>query len=83
MTHIFEHPEPAVAISPTTPSRAPTVEIEALERFVNALSGDGDGMIDTSMDLEEAEDDEDLDADIEDMDEELENSFVEGDSMEL
>jgi len=72
-----------VASSPTTPSRAPRVEIEALERLVSALARDGDGMIDTSMDLEEAEDDEDLDADIEDMDEELENSFVEGDSMEL
>jgi hypothetical protein len=60
-------------------------DIEALSDLVDAIerySQTGD-MLEGRMDLEEQDEGDDLDADIEDMDDELESSFVEGDSMEL
>ena len=69
--------------SPTTPSAVPRVEIAALEGLVETM-GRVHRIIETSMDLEEfeGEEEDDLDADIEDMDE-FEDSLIEGDSMEL
>jgi hypothetical protein len=77
-----------MATSPTTPSTVPhgTHEIEALSGLVDAMTRErGDLLLESHMDLEEEEDEgRDLDADVEDMDdEELESSFLEGDSMEL
>jgi hypothetical protein len=54
--------------------------VDGYSRRVSALEG-----LQERMDLEELEMDEegDLDADVEDMDDELESSLIEGDSMEL
>jgi hypothetical protein len=78
------------AASPTTPSAVSTHEIEALSGLADALRHGRDEELafrlrDALMDMEEGEEnDEDLDAYIEDMDnEELESSIIEGDSMEL
>lgn len=79
-----------IAASPTTPSAVPTHEIEALSGLAGALRHRRDDALafrlhDALMDMEEGEEnDVDLDAEIEDMDdEELESSIIEGDSMEL
>jgi hypothetical protein len=78
-----------VASSPTTPSVVPrtTHDIDALTDLADAMErySRGDISLDGRMDLEELDIGEvdDLDADIEDMDDEMESSFVEGDSMEL
>lgn len=76
-----------MATSPTTPSTVPRGihEIEALSDLVDAMTRErGDLILESRMDLEEEEEGRDLDADVEDMDdEELESSFIEGDSMEL
>ena len=77
-----------MATSPTTPSTVPrgTHEIEALSDLMDAMTREGgDLLLETHMDLEEEEEGRDLDADVEDMDddEELESSFIESDSMEL
>lgn len=78
-----------VASSPTTPSAVPrtTHDIDALTDLADAMErySRGDISLDGRMDLEEFDIGEvdDLDADIEDMDDEMESSFVEGDSMEL
>lgn len=76
-----------MATSPTTPSIAPraTHEIEALSDLVDAMTRErGDLVLEGHMDLEEEEGGRDLDADVEDMDdEELESSFIEDYSMEL
>jgi hypothetical protein len=67
-----------------------TNAIEALSEFVDAMErySRRDSTLEElqgRMDLEELEMDEegDLDADIEDMDDELESSLIEGDSMGL
>ena len=75
-----------IATSPTTPPTVPrgTHEIEALSDLVDAMTRGRDLVLESHMDLEEEEEGRDLDADVEDMDdEELESSFLEGDSMEL
>jgi hypothetical protein len=78
-----------VGSSPTTPSIVPrtTHDIEALTDLADAMErySRGDISLDGRMDLEELDIGEmdDLDADIEDMDDELESSFAEDDSMEL
>ena len=79
-----------IAASPTTPSAIPTHHIEALSGLADALRQTRDEALafrfrDAIMDMEEGEgNEEDLDAEIEDMDdEELESSIIEGDSMEL
>lgn len=82
-----------MATSPTTPSAIPraTHEIEALSDLVGAMSRHSRHSLEEDsighMDLEELEEEEgmeDLDADVEDMDdEELESSVIEGDSLEL
>jgi hypothetical protein len=76
--------------SPTTPSAVPTHQIEALSGLVRAMRhGRPDDSLeaivrDTIMDLAEFDEEEDLDAEVEDMDDEqLESSIIEGDSMEL
>lgn len=75
-----------MASSPRTPSTAPrgTHEIEALSDLVDAMAHSrSDIVLDGNMNLAENEN-EDLDADIEDLDYEgLESSIIEGDSMEL
>jgi hypothetical protein len=64
-----------------------THDIDALTDLADAMErySRGDISLDGRMDLEEFDIGEvdDLDADIEDMDDEMESSFVEGDSMEL
>ena len=79
-----------MAASPTTPSAVPTHEIEALSGLADAIRSRAEESFarmirETLMDMNEGEDDgEDLDAEIEDMDDELlESSIIEGDSMEL
>ena len=78
-----------MATTPTTPSAIPrgTHDIEALSDLVDAMTRSrGDLVLERRMDLEEEEEEggRDLDADVEDMDdEELESSFIEGDSMDL
>ena len=78
-----------MATTPTTPSAIPrgTHDIEALSDLVDAMTRSrGDLVLESRMDLEEEEEEggRDLDADVEDMDdEELESSFIEGDSMDL
>ena len=76
-----------IAASPTTPSAVPTHEIEALSGLARSRAEESFARMirETLMDMTEGEDDgEDLDAEIEDMDDEqLESSIVEGDSMEL
>lgn len=78
-----------IAASPTTPSAVPTHEIEALSGLAALRHRRDDALAfplhDAVMDMEEGEEDDlDLDAEIEDMDdEELESSIIEGDSMEL
>ena len=78
-----------MATTPTTPSAIPrgTYDIEALSDLVDAMTRSrGDLVLESRMDLEEEEEEggRDLDADVEDMDdEELESSFIEGDSMDL
>jgi hypothetical protein len=73
--------------SPATPSMQTrgTLDIDALSGLVDAMRRTAaEGLLDTSMDLEELDGDglEDLDAEIEDMDE-FQTSFVEEGSMEL
>ena len=78
-----------MATTPTTPSAIPrgTYDIEALSDLVDAMTRSrGDLVLESRMDLEEEEEEggRDLDADVEDMDdEELESSFIEGDTMDL
>jgi hypothetical protein len=78
--------------SPVTPStRGPRVrsEIEAFEDLMDMMSEGRDIVLESEMNLEVHEGDDedegevDLDAEVEDMDDELESSFMEGDSMEL
>jgi hypothetical protein len=79
--------------SPTTPSAGMrgTAVLEALSHLLDVVgSSRGDILPEDMMSLEEddelSEDDlvgEDLDADVEDMDEDLESSFIEEDSMDL
>jgi len=79
----------ATLTSPATPSAAPVTRTETgLEAFNNLLDMMSQGreiVLDSEMNAEqdEAEEEIDLDAEVEDMDDELESSFVEGDSMEL
>jgi hypothetical protein len=79
---------------PTTPSagRRRDFEIEALSGLVDAMRGSREEIpVGDRMSLEEEEEEEeeewpegeDLDADVEDMDDELESSFIEEDSMDL
>ena len=89
-TRPAQETEFGMAASPTTPSTVPPHEISALSGLVDAIRSreeeSFERMIrDSVMDMYEGEDDEqDLDAEIEDMDDEqLESSIVEGDSMEL
>ena len=64
-------------------------EIEALSALVaEVIRTRGDGSLERHMDIEAFDDEDededlDLDADVEDMDEEAEDSVMEGDSMEL
>jgi hypothetical protein len=78
--------------SPTTPSAGPRrdFEIAALSDLAHAMgSSRGDILVGDRMSLEEEEEEEewlegeDLDADVEDMDDELESSYIEEDSMDL
>jgi len=67
--HLFDE-----VASPITPSNFPQgqVDIEALSDLVHAISRGWRGFIDSTMDMEEVEEEEteeaDLDAEIEDMD---------------
>jgi hypothetical protein len=77
--------------SPTTPSAGPRrdFEIAALSDLADAMGrSSGDMLVGDRMSLEEEEEEEwlegeDLDADVEDMDDELESSFIDEDSMDL
>ena len=70
--------------------RVPT-EIEAFDDLMDMMARGRDIVLESEMNLEEREEEEDdddegevdLDAEVEDMDDELESSFIEGDSMEL
>jgi len=79
-----------MAASPTTPSAGPIHEIEALSGLADIIRARTEESLarmirNSLMDMTEGDDDgEDLDAEIEDMDDELlESSIIEGDSMEL
>lgn len=75
--------------SPTTPSARQVAgartELEAFNDLMDMMSEGRDLILDSEMNAEEeeGEDEVDLDAEVEDMDDELESSFVEGDSMQL
>jgi len=79
-----------MAMSPTTPSAIHTHEIGALSGLADVIRARTEESLarmirNSLMDMTEGDNDgEDLDAEIEDMDDDLlESSIVEGDSMEL
>jgi hypothetical protein len=75
--------------SPATPSATQVVrartELETFNALMDMMTEGRDLVLDSEMNVEQEEEEEevDLDAEVEDMDDELDSSFVEGDSMEL